>query len=479
MAFCEKCGTKIDDGAKFCEKCGAPTGDTASTPTVQAAAGTPNAAPPSAPTAAIKGGGKKLIIGAAAAVVVLVIVFAVVIPNEEANIVNNWVHINGNGSLDLFKDGTGIGDGTTPISWKAENKRLIILLESEQKTITFDYNVSGYKLTLVNDDGDSAIFLKKEKAEEFKAKEKAEEAKRMEKIKSYKYTGRTVKIGNQTWMAENLNSEVAGGKCYENDPSNCAKYGRLYTWNEAMVACPSGYHLPSDAEWTQLTDFIGGEDKAGKKLKSKTGWNNNGNGTDEYGFSALPGGAGNSSGYTGIVGDVGFWWSDTGDYDESWLFRGMRYEREDVSRNKHVLGLYSVRCVQDVGGSNPTTNDAQQQNNMGSAQNDASSFTDSQDGKKELDPRLITKEGEAWVDTKSRKEGCLDKLYFYSTGIYKSNMVCAGYSDGSSWETLENNTVIRIGEEIRSDYEIRGDSLFLDSDRNGISGTFIKKKIPK
>jgi len=111
---------------------------------------------------------------------------------------------------------------------------------------------------------------------------------------------KTVRIGKQTWMAENLNYNATGSKCYDNKPVNCDKYGRLYNWSAAQSACPVGWHLPSDSEWTRLTDFVGSS--AGKKLKSTRDWNKNGNGTDEYGFSALPGGNGNSNGYFDNVG---------------------------------------------------------------------------------------------------------------------------------------------------------------------------------
>ncbi len=107
-------------------------------------------------------------------------------------------------------------------------------------------------------------------------------------------TYRTVKIGDQVWMAENLNYEAKGSRCYGNDPANAKKYGRLYNRKTAMKVCPPGWHLPSDKEWDVLIEFVGGKEVAGKNLKSKSGWNNyegiNGNGKDTYGFSALPGG---------------------------------------------------------------------------------------------------------------------------------------------------------------------------------------------
>jgi len=83
---------------------------------------------------------------------------------------------------------------------------------------------------------------------------------------------KTVTIGNQIWMAKNLNDASKGGKCYEYKSENCKKYGRLYTWEEATKACPFGWHLPSNAEWKALVSFAGGANAAGGKLKAKSGW---------------------------------------------------------------------------------------------------------------------------------------------------------------------------------------------------------------
>ena len=164
----------------------------------------------------------------------------------------------------------------------------------------------------------------------------------------YTYTGQTVTIGGKVWMAENLNRATANSKCYGNDASNCAKYGRLYTWFDAKNACPVGWHLPSDAEWTTLTDFVGGSSTAGTKLKATSGWYNNGNGKDEYGFSALPGGYGSSDGNFYYAGDGGFWWSAT-EYNavNAWS-RYMYYNLEGVDRHNYGKTLlFSVRCVAD------------------------------------------------------------------------------------------------------------------------------------
>jgi len=123
---------------------------------------------------------------------------------------------------------------------------------------------------------------------------------------------RTIEIGAQTWMAENLNFNAEGSKCLDNKEENCQKYGRLYDWYTAIKSCPNGWHLPSHAEWETLVNFAGGEKKAGKVLKATNGWNDNGrksgNGTDIFGFSALPGGDGDSGGKVYGVGDIGHWW---------------------------------------------------------------------------------------------------------------------------------------------------------------------------
>ena len=167
---------------------------------------------------------------------------------------------------------------------------------------------------------------------------------------SYTYSGGTVKIGGKTWMAKNLDRATANSKCYDNNPANCAKYGRLYNWEDAMKACPAGWHLPSDAEWTVLTDAVGGSSTAGTKLKSTSGWYNNGNGTDDYGFAALPGGYGSSDGSFNEAEQIGLWWGSTaavGTASYAWRCR-MGYSGENVSRDATVkTGLFSVRCVQD------------------------------------------------------------------------------------------------------------------------------------
>ena len=162
----------------------------------------------------------------------------------------------------------------------------------------------------------------------------------------------TVKIGTQTWMAENLAYKPSSGSywAYYNNSNNVAKYGYLYNWETAKNVCPSGWHLPSDAEWTTLTDYLGGEDVAGKKLKSAIGWENNGNGTDEYGFSALPGGYRNylfGSFYD--AGKYGNWWSATPSGSVYAWKRYLYYSGGGVGRDDDYgrTDGVSVRCLKD------------------------------------------------------------------------------------------------------------------------------------
>jgi uncharacterized protein (TIGR02145 family) len=172
-------------------------------------------------------------------------------------------------------------------------------------------------------------------------------------------TYKTAKIGTQTWFAENLNYEAEGSVCYGNNPANCAKYGRLYKWRLAMKVCPEGWHLPSNAEWDELYRFVDGNKgtespynskMAGKHLKAISGWNDDGNGTDAHGFSALPGGYGNPNGdFINFinVGNYGYWWSASEDRYDAYS-RLMGYNRESARwLNDNKNNLFSVRCVKD------------------------------------------------------------------------------------------------------------------------------------
>ncbi len=101
-------------------------------------------------------------------------------------------------------------------------------------------------------------------------------------------TYKTVKIGSQTWMAQNLNYEMGNSYCFGDDSTNCAKYGRFYRWDASNTACPEGWYLPSKAEWDTLIAAVGGNRTAGAVLKSSSGWADCGDGLDAVSFSALP-----------------------------------------------------------------------------------------------------------------------------------------------------------------------------------------------
>lgn len=184
-------------------------------------------------------------------------------------------------------------------------------------------------------------------------------------------TYRIVTIGNQTWFAENLNYATASSYCYNNSETYCDEYGRLYTWDAANNACPSGWHLPSRSEWAVMLVYISKNPKndtasvvynIADKLKSKVGWKSvcedaypgkfcvksrNGNGKDKYGFSVLPAGYRNSDGnFSDVVSNAIFWSaSESGDdaYDLNFYYV---YEDADWYYDGKV-DSYSVRCLRD------------------------------------------------------------------------------------------------------------------------------------
>jgi len=157
-----------------------------------------------------------------------------------------------------------------------------------------------------------------------------------------------VTIGEQIWMAENLAYEASGSKCYGNKLENCEKYGRLYEWVMAQTACPSGWHIPHYEELTTLIDLVGSN--VGTELKATSGWNSHSSvpsGSDTYGFSALPGGAGYSDGRFVSVGIYGLWWSRSTSWDDA-NYWTMYYGYENVYRYDYKsYDLLSVRCLKD------------------------------------------------------------------------------------------------------------------------------------
>lgn len=205
---------------------------------------------------------------------------------------------------------------------------------------------------------------------------------------SIEYSGQwynVVLIGDQCWMAENLNvgtridasqdqtdNSTIEKYCYDNDESNCDTYGGLYQWNEMMQyitqdsaqgICPDGWHIPGDEEWKVLegtvdTQYGVGDPEwdgtayrgydAGKRLKSTSGWYNNGNGTNVFGFTAMPSGARNLTGSFGNIGNYGYFWSATEDGSTKAWYRALGYFNDDIRRyfDNKLFG-FALRCLKN------------------------------------------------------------------------------------------------------------------------------------
>ena len=194
-------------------------------------------------------------------------------------------------------------------------------------------------------------------------------------------TYKTVRIGTQTWMAENLNFDPGQGEqgnekydwswCYNNDPENCAQYGRLYTWPAAMDSlgtwstsgkgcgfsfcspatpvrgvCPSGWHLPSKDEWDFLFQSVGGISNAARILKAQSGWDGYA-GSDSYRFSSLP--AGKYGGFFSSKGTDAYFWSST-EENYNFAYRMHIHTWNDFAYLGSSMKYYgfSVRCIKDV-----------------------------------------------------------------------------------------------------------------------------------
>ena len=192
-----------------------------------------------------------------------------------------------------------------------------------------------------------------------------------------------VTIGTQTWMAENLNYSdsttyvgmMGRSWCYGSEIDNCTKYGRLYTWAAAMDSagtfstngkgcgcgktcsstypvrgiCPSGWHLPTWGEFDTLFTNVGDRSTAGKMLKSTSGWNSNGNGTDAFAFSALPAGGRNHDGIYGSDDDRAYFWSSVeyGSNNAYYMQLSYSYDRAYLNYGAGKNFGFSVRCLRD------------------------------------------------------------------------------------------------------------------------------------
>ena len=187
---------------------------------------------------------------------------------------------------------------------------------------------------------------------------------------------KTVTIGTQEWMAKNLNigafrngepipeaktkmhweaaykNEAAAWCYYNNNPANGKKFGRLYNWyavNDPRGLCPDGWHVPRDKEWAVLVSSLGGENSAGPKMKSSTGWNGGGSGNNSSGFTGLPGGERlyKDAGFYHID-NIGFWWSSTKNDKWNAWYRALHYRYTLAGRDSGGMNTgFSVRCVRN------------------------------------------------------------------------------------------------------------------------------------
>ena len=256
---------------------------------------------------------------------------------------------NGNGSLTYTITGTSSASGTASFALNIEGKTCIVNRIVEAALINFTSigtPVGSFQSNVSDVDGN---------------------------------TYKTVQIGTQVWMAENLktskysdgttipnitdntqwqNNTTGAWAYYNNDAANNAKYGKLYNWyavskttNGNKNVCPTGWHVPTDAEWTVLTDYLGGESVAGGKLKEvgTTNWNSpNTDATNTSLFTGLPGGGRGSNGNYDLVGNDGFWWSSS-EYD---TVNAWSRVLDDNNGNAGSYNLskrhgFSVRCLRD------------------------------------------------------------------------------------------------------------------------------------
>ena len=203
-------------------------------------------------------------------------------------------------------------------------------------------------------------------------------------------TYKTVKIGEQVWMAENLNFKTDSSYCYNDSSKYCKKYGRLYTWTAAMKACPDGWRLPDETDFVNLIKAVGGEKDAGTKLKSTSGWNDDdgksGNGTDSFGFSALAAGVGNA----GIYGGEGYttiFWGST-ECSENSLQLGvdcayainLDYDEVNVNLPSYAARnlVLSVRCVKGKSAASSSSSSAKSSSSSAKSSS-SSSYSDPYD----------------------------------------------------------------------------------------------------
>lgn len=271
----------------------------------------------------------------------------------------------------LETDGKGesepIGENNSSVN-KAKNRRVEFIKIKQKSTVTTYSASSEISFTAVASSAVVTATPAVSSPEKNSGKKETGSFEDKRDPKVYK----TINIGTQTWMAENLDvnrfrngdpipeaktneewSKASPAWCYyENDPKNGAKYGKLYNWY-ALVdprgLAPEGWHVPEAKEWETLSNTLGGIAAAGTKMRSTNGWSDNGNGTNESGFSGLPGGHRYIDGTFIDIGRFGFWWSTSksvAGYLSYTLNNGNSYFGWGQGKEKEFFG-YSVRCVKD------------------------------------------------------------------------------------------------------------------------------------
>jgi len=275
-----------------------------------------------------------------------------------------WMNKDGDGAWIFKSNGDMKAYGKYGASWEVDESGTwktsgnTLTLTSGNGKVEATYSVSGTQLTLSQCGGcvEGTLTYTKTSGVNFGGNNNNGGGSNTFTDSRDKKTYKTVKIGEQTWMAQNLNYQTASGsQCYSSSPDSCAKYGRLYTWNAATTACPTGWHLPDTYDWREL--WLTAGDDSGKKLKSTSGWTNksdgsSGNGTDDFGFSALP--------RNGSDGKYDQWWTAREYAENVAFYLGMRYSSDYVDAGwwhiakgwEYKTNENSVRCVKDGGNDN-------------------------------------------------------------------------------------------------------------------------------
>ena len=269
--------------------------------------------------------------------------------------------------------------------------------------------------------------------------------------RAYKF----VEIGSQTWMAENLNYETATGSfCYgdtdEEKKQNCTAYGRLYTWATAVGktedecgyghhcelgtglvqgVCPDGWHLPTNDEWNALLEAVGGASVAGVKLKAAKDWSDDGYGTDDYFFTALPSGHRDGNGPFQGIGDDADFWSSAED-GENFAYRVDLYKGFDEARlnNNYKTMAFSVRCVKNK-------------------ESDKFNVYDRRNGKVY---RKVTIGSQTWMAENLNFETAAGS-YCYGTTDEEKDQNCATYGRLYTWATAVGKSEAECGYEVDCD----------------------------